>query len=84
VASGKGDLHKSESAVLPMVSRFTRVCAYDRPGVRLDGPDERDKRVAGALKALGWRVSVIWECQTLRRNEVERLLRRNVGRYPVQ
>lgn len=39
VAWGKGNLHKSGSAVLPMVSRFTRVCAYDRPGVRLDGPD---------------------------------------------
>ena len=23
-----------------MVSRFTRVCAYDRPGVTLDGPDQ--------------------------------------------
>jgi D-alanyl-D-alanine carboxypeptidase len=40
VAWGKGDLHKSESAVFPMVARFTRVCAYDRPGVRLDGPDQ--------------------------------------------
>lgn len=40
VAWGKGHLHKSESAVFPMVSRFTRVCAYDRPGVRLDGPDQ--------------------------------------------
>jgi D-alanyl-D-alanine carboxypeptidase len=39
VAWGKGDLHKSEQAVFPMVSRFTRVCAYDRPDVRLDGPD---------------------------------------------
>ena len=40
VAWGKGDLHKSDAAVFPMVSRFTRVCAYDRPGVRLDGPDQ--------------------------------------------
>jgi len=40
VAWGKGDLHKSELAVFPMVSRFTRVCSYDRPGVRLDGPDQ--------------------------------------------
>src|SRR5262249_30007538 len=45
---------------------------------------ERDQRAAEALKALGWRVSVIWECQTFRRKEVERLLRRNVGRYPLQ
>ena len=40
VAWGKGTLGKSEAAVLPMVSRFTRVCAYDRPGVRLNGPDQ--------------------------------------------
>ena len=40
VAWGKGDLHKSDLAVFPMVSRFTRVCAYDRPGARLDGPDQ--------------------------------------------
>src|SRR3954453_23347063 len=39
VAWGKGDLHKNDTAVFPMVSRFTRVCAYDRPSVRLDGPD---------------------------------------------
>ncbi len=40
VAWGKGDLHRSDSAVFPSVARFTRVCAYDRPGVRLDGPDQ--------------------------------------------
>src|SRR5688572_20799261 len=40
LAWGKGELHKSESAVFPSVSRFTRVCAYDRPGVRLNGPDQ--------------------------------------------
>ncbi len=40
MAWGKGNLHKSDSAVFPMVSRFTRVCAYDRPGTRLNGPDQ--------------------------------------------
>lgn len=40
VAWGKGNLHRSEAAVFPMVASFTRVCAYDRPGVRLDGPDQ--------------------------------------------
>jgi pimeloyl-ACP methyl ester carboxylesterase len=39
LAWGKGDLHRSPSAVFPMVARFTRVCAYDRPGTRLDGAD---------------------------------------------
>src|SRR5438045_3949104 len=32
VAWGKGELHKSDTAVFPMVSHFTRVCTYDRPG----------------------------------------------------
>lgn len=40
VAWGKGALHESESAVFPMVSHWTRVCAYDRPGTRLDGADQ--------------------------------------------
>lgn len=39
LAWGKGDLQHSPSAVFPMVARFTRVCAYDRPGTRLDGAD---------------------------------------------
>jgi pimeloyl-ACP methyl ester carboxylesterase len=39
VAWGKGDLHPSDAAVYPSVARFTRVCAYDRPDVRLAGPD---------------------------------------------
>ena len=40
IAWGKGDLHESESAVFPMVSHWTRVCAYDRPGTRLEGADQ--------------------------------------------
>jgi pimeloyl-ACP methyl ester carboxylesterase len=40
LAWGKGDLKKSESAVFPTVSGFTRACSYDRPGVRLDGDDQ--------------------------------------------
>lgn len=50
LAWGKGTLQKSASAVFPAVSRFTRVCAYDRPGVRLDGPD-RSTPVAQPHKA---------------------------------
>ncbi len=37
VAAGKGRYATSETAVLPQVGRFTRVCAYDRPDVRFDG-----------------------------------------------
>jgi pimeloyl-ACP methyl ester carboxylesterase len=36
---GMGVLEPSEAAVLPSTARFTRVCAYDRPDVRVDGPD---------------------------------------------
>lgn len=39
VAVGKGDLQESESAVFPSVAKFTRVCAYSRPGTGLDGPE---------------------------------------------
>lgn len=34
-----GHLMRSDEAVLPSVARFTRVCAYDRPDVRVDGAD---------------------------------------------
>jgi pimeloyl-ACP methyl ester carboxylesterase len=30
-----GDLHPSDDAVLPSVARFTRVCTYDRPDIRV-------------------------------------------------
>lgn len=30
-----GDLHPSDDAVLPRVAQFTRVCTYDRPGIRV-------------------------------------------------
>lgn len=40
VAWGEGNLHPSDAAVYPSVARFTRVCAYDRPSVRLAGPDQ--------------------------------------------
>jgi pimeloyl-ACP methyl ester carboxylesterase len=36
---GKGKLVHSRNAVLPSVARFTRVCAYDRPDVRVEGAD---------------------------------------------
>jgi len=39
LAWGEGQLVQSDAAVFPSVARFARVCAYDRPGVRLDGPD---------------------------------------------
>ncbi len=39
VVAGEGRLFENAAAVFPAVSRFTRVCAYDRPGTRSDGTD---------------------------------------------
>lgn len=39
VGAGEGRLREDASAVFPAVARFTRVCAYDRPGTRLEGGD---------------------------------------------
>ncbi|GAA1761420.1 alpha/beta fold hydrolase [Agromyces humatus] len=36
---GLGTLEPSDDAVFPSVARFTRVCTYDRPDVRIDGDD---------------------------------------------
>jgi pimeloyl-ACP methyl ester carboxylesterase len=37
LAVGQGKLIVSDKAVLPSASSFTRVCTYDRPGIRMDG-----------------------------------------------
>lgn len=39
VSAGMGALEPSAAAVFPATARFTRVCAYDRPDVRSEGPD---------------------------------------------
>jgi pimeloyl-ACP methyl ester carboxylesterase len=36
---GEGEVHRSKRAVFQAVSRFTRVCTYDRPDVRFEGDD---------------------------------------------
>ena len=57
-------------------------CRYGRPKARtnaefwqekLTGNVERDKRNVKALRRSGWRVLVVWECQT---RDAERLLSR--------
>lgn len=39
VSAGEGHELENEAAVFPAISHFTRVCAYDRPGTRIDGTD---------------------------------------------
>lgn len=40
------------------------------------GNSERDRRAVAELRALGWKVRVIWECQTRDTQALERRLRR--------
>lgn len=39
VSAGMGTIEPGDDAVFPATARFTRVCTYDRPDVRVDGPD---------------------------------------------
>jgi hypothetical protein len=35
LAVGKGTIERNAKAILPSIARFTRVCAYDRPDIRV-------------------------------------------------
>lgn len=37
---------------------------------------ERDRRVESQLRRMGWRVKVVWECQTVDRRRLSRRLRK--------
>lgn len=37
---------------------------------------ERDRRVRRQLRSMGWRVEVVWECQTVDRDKLSRRLRK--------
>lgn len=41
---------------------------------------ERDRATARLLRKLGWRLAVVWECQTLRPSTLARLLARRLVR----
>lgn len=43
---------------------------------KLSGNVSRDRRAVAALRRDGWRVSVVWECQTQRATVLENRLRR--------
>ncbi|HYD86245.1 MAG TPA: very short patch repair endonuclease [Vitreimonas sp.] len=50
---------------------------------KLEGNAKRDQRVRKALRMLGWRVLVIWECQ-LKHGEqrIEAMLKKAIGKLP--
>jgi DNA mismatch endonuclease (patch repair protein) len=37
---------------------------------------ERDKRNISALTKLGWKILIVWECQTRNRDQLQSLLRK--------
>lgn len=47
---------------------------------------ERDRRVSAELRALGWRVEIVWECETknpqILRKRLSLMLRRAAARAP--
>ncbi|MEZ5937520.1 MAG: DNA mismatch endonuclease Vsr [Hyphomonadaceae bacterium] len=43
---------------------------------------KRDRAAIRALEKLGWRVVVVWECQTRDADKLSRRLSRSVGRIP--
>ena len=47
---------------------------------KLEGNAARDKLHQRALRKLGWRPMVIWECQTEKRKKLERLSRKLLKR----
>jgi DNA mismatch endonuclease (patch repair protein) len=49
-------------------------------GPKIVGNQDRDKRNLAALKRLGWRVLVIWECQTRDTGRVALRITRFLGR----
>ena len=51
---------------------------------KLEGNRRRDRRNARALRARGWRVMVIWECQVADLDRIERRARRFLGAPPVE
>lgn len=47
---------------------------------KFDANVARDKRTTAKLRALGWRVIVIWECETGDTARLQRKLRKQLGR----
>ena len=46
---------------------------------KLTGNTKRDRRHRAALKRLGWKVVVIWECETASKELLQSLLRKRIG-----
>lgn len=47
---------------------------------KLDGNKERDRKNARALRRQGWKVIIVWECETANEAKLERRLRRLLPR----
>jgi DNA mismatch endonuclease (patch repair protein) len=49
---------------------------------KLEGNAKRDRRVCAELRRMGWKVSIVWECQTKKVATLERKIRAIVRRLP--
>ena len=45
---------------------------------------ERDQRAKGRLRKLGWRVIVVWECQTVNEEKLARMMLRKIESYDIK
>jgi len=59
-------------------ARPTSNCDYWN--AKLDGNITRDKRCQKLLRSLGWKIIVVWECETRNLLRLEKRLRRALGK----
>lgn len=50
---------------------------------KLDRNRERDLEVQASLEALGWKVLVIWECQTSKLDKLESVIREALAQHEI-
>lgn len=50
---------------------------------KFDGNVERDKRKQADLAAAGWRVVVVWECETREQDGLREIIRRRIMEQPA-
>lgn len=47
---------------------------------KFEGNVERDRRVQRELRKLGWKVVVVWECETAGEEKLRKLLKKRLGK----
>tara|TARA_B100000315_G_scaffold256349_1_gene302053 strand:+ start:535 stop:780 length:246 start_codon:yes stop_codon:yes gene_type:complete len=52
-------------------------------GRKFESNISRDKNVIKELKKLGWKVKIIWECETKNKNTLTKAVGRFLGKNPI-